>query len=54
MIVRPEEISASKAPSTSPLNICDTRLGQLITASLDVDGASGRDGGKHGLAQRSR
>ena len=33
MIVRPEEISASSAPSTSPLNICETKLAQLITVN---------------------
>src|SRR5665213_2005033 len=31
MIVKPDEISARSAPSTSPLNICDTKLAQLIT-----------------------
>src|SRR5690348_5835550 len=31
MIVRPEEISASSAPSTSPLKHCEIKLPQLIT-----------------------
>src|SRR5215471_18081520 len=31
MIVRPDEISANRAPSTTPLNICETKLLQLIT-----------------------
>src|SRR5690242_3884325 len=31
MIVRPDEISASSAPSTSPLKHCETKLPQLIT-----------------------
>src|SRR4051794_11517054 len=30
MMVRPELISASRAPSASPLKSCETRLGQLI------------------------
>src|SRR5690242_7131757 len=34
MMVSPELISASSAPSTRPLNICETRLTQLITTSL--------------------
>src|SRR4051812_2525019 len=36
MIVRPDAISASKAPSTNPLNIWETRLTQLIMANLVV------------------
>src|SRR6516225_7713444 len=36
MIVRPDEISASRAPSTSPLKHCDTKLTQLITLSSAV------------------
>src|SRR5574340_455855 len=31
MIVRPDEISASSAPSTSPLKHCEMKLAQLIT-----------------------
>src|SRR6476646_10915094 len=34
MSVRPDEISASRAPSTSPLNSCDTKFGQLTTNKL--------------------
>src|SRR5262245_8127818 len=34
MIVRPDAISASRAPSTNPLNSCDTKLGQLTTRNL--------------------
>src|SRR4051794_20118438 len=30
MMVRPELISASSAPSASPLNTCEMKLGQLI------------------------
>src|SRR5205085_3946300 len=30
MMVSPELISASKAPSASPLNTCEMKLGQLI------------------------
>src|SRR6185312_8461550 len=37
MIVRPDEISASSAPSTSPLKHCDTKLAQLITLSPAMD-----------------
>ena len=33
MIVRPDEISASSAPSTSPLKHCEMKLAQLITLS---------------------
>src|SRR3954463_5830701 len=33
MIVRPEEISASSAPSTSPLKHCEMKVAQLITIS---------------------
>src|SRR5262245_26350363 len=29
-MVRPDEISASRAPSTRPLKHCDTKLAQLI------------------------
>src|SRR5262245_37204086 len=32
MIVSPEAISASSAPSTSPLKHCETKLAQLITS----------------------
>src|SRR5262249_48851717 len=38
MMVSPELISASSAPSASPLNSCETRLGQLI-----MKGARGPD-----------
>jgi hypothetical protein len=31
MMVKPDEISASNAPSTSPLKHCDMKLPQLIT-----------------------
>src|SRR5690348_14282892 len=31
MIVRPDEISASRAPSTRPLKHCEMKLGQLTT-----------------------
>ncbi len=31
MIVRPDEISANNAPSTSPLNSCETKFAQLTT-----------------------
>src|SRR4051812_45819261 len=34
MIVRPELMSARSAPSTNPLNICETRLAQVNTTSL--------------------
>src|SRR5262245_46680434 len=34
MIVKPDAISASRAPSTSPLKSCDTNRGQLITSNL--------------------
>ena len=30
MMVSPDEMSASKAPSTNPLKHCDMKLGQLI------------------------
>jgi hypothetical protein len=33
MIVKPDEISASSAPSTSPLKHCDIKLAQLTTLS---------------------
>jgi hypothetical protein len=29
-MVKPELISASRAPSAKPLNNCETKLGQLI------------------------
>src|SRR6185312_1245293 len=39
MIVRPEEISARSAPSTSPLKHCDMKFAQLTTLTrLTVDG----------------
>src|SRR5262245_2426618 len=34
MMVRPEEISASSAPSTRPLKHCEMKLGQLIIQSI--------------------
>src|SRR6187402_1159768 len=36
MIVRPELMSASSAPSTSPLNICETRLLHVNTEASGV------------------
>src|SRR5689334_16349218 len=45
MIVRPEEISARRAPSTSPLNACETKLAQFTpkprarTPTLDARSA---------------
>src|ERR1700757_1454227 len=34
MIVRPDAINARSAPSTNPLNSCDTKFGQLTTNGL--------------------
>src|SRR5690349_5900573 len=44
MIVRPEEMRARSAPSTSPLNICETKLAQLITRSSAVSSMNERSG----------
>src|SRR5437763_15526463 len=38
MMVSPELMSAKSTPSTSPLNICDARLTQLITTDLAEGG----------------
>src|SRR5262245_25195446 len=37
-MVRPDEISASKAPSTRPLKHCDMKLAQLIIGHPTSDG----------------
>src|SRR3569833_2885459 len=37
MIVRPDEMRASSAPCTSPLNSCDRKLAQLTTLDLAHD-----------------
>src|SRR5215469_2025367 len=38
MIVRPELISANKAPNAKPLNNCDTKLGHVIMRTLSCEG----------------
>ena len=49
MIVSPDEISASKAPSTRPLKHCDTKFGPLIMARTDAP----RNGARYRRRTRS-
>src|SRR6185503_17384120 len=48
MMVRPELMSARRTPSTSPLNICETRLTQLITDEPRPSGCACRRPGARG------
>ena len=44
MIVSPELISASSAPDASPLNNCETKLGQVIMRIGGPDQGGARTG----------
>src|SRR5579872_3811508 len=47
MMVRPEAIKASKAPSAKPLNNCETKLAQVIMAASQPTKRTRRQAAAH-------